>query len=142
LFSTQSKYVKKVSLGTGIRQLRVKAKVDDKKVSEGDAKTQLPENTINAGKKGSKEWNAAKKKIKEGKGKGINVKTDSQEEAEILLKEARPSLEKKELYSNDGKSGYEIHPAEPNVGNNKPHIKWWDWSNGNANGANGHIYFD
>lgn len=35
-----------------------------------------------------------KKKIRDGTGKGINVKTDSEKEAEDLLKEARPDLEK------------------------------------------------
>lgn len=132
------------SYACAVYSIKRNAISEDKEASETlvDTKAQLPENTIDAGKKGSKQWNKAKKKIKEGKGKGINVKTNSQEEAEQLLKEARPSLEKKEPYSNDGKSGYEIHPAEPNVGINKPHIKWWDWSNGKADGANGHIHFD
>ena len=114
----------------------------DKKDKKGDSETNLPENTIDAGKKGSKAWNDAKKKIKDGKGKGVNTKTSSQKAAEELLNKARPNLEKKPTYSKEGKSGYEIHPAEPDVGNTKPHIKWWDWSNGKANGAEGHIYFD
>ena len=104
--------------------------------------SQLPKNTTDAGKEGSKSWNSAKKKIKEGRGKGINTKTSSQKDAEKLLNQARPELENKPTYSNNGKSGYEFHPAEPGVGNNKPHIKWWDWSNGKANGAEGHIFYD
>jgi len=39
------------------------------------------------------------------------------------------------------KVGFEIHPAEPNVENNLPHIKWQDWSKGKADGAEGHIFF-
>ena len=52
------------------------------------------ESVPSAGKPGSKEWKDAKKKIRDGTGKGINVKTDSEKEAEDLLKEARPDLEK------------------------------------------------
>ena len=114
----------------------------EEKLNEGDSEAQLPENTTDAGKEGSKAWSDAKKKIKEGRGKGINVKTETQEDAEKLLNDARPELEKKPTYSKEGTSGYEIHPAEPDVGNTKPHIKWWDWSNGKANGAEGHIYFN
>lgn len=103
---------------------------------------QLPPNTTKTEKEGSKAWSDAEKKIKEGRGKGINVETGSLEEAEKLINQTRPDLEKKPTYGNNGKSGYEIHPAEPNVGNNKPHIKWWDWSKGKANGAEGHIFFN
>lgn len=94
-----------------------------------------------AGKPGSKTWNNAKKKIKEGKGKSINVKARNQEEAEKLINDARPELEKRPTYEVDPpKSGYEVHPIDNEY--NMPHIKWRDWSNGRANGANGHIFWD
>ena len=130
-----------VYVGESISQAKKNKKTDGCQTEE-KSDSELPENTTDAGKKGSKEWTKAKKKIKDSKGKGINTKTDSQEMAEKLLKEARPDLEKKPTYSKDGKSGYEVHPAEPEVGNTKPHIKWWDWSNGKSSGAEGHIYFD
>lgn len=47
-----------------------------------DSDLQLPPNTTKTGKEGSKEWNDAEKKIKEGRGKGIKVETGFQEEAE------------------------------------------------------------
>lgn len=53
------------------------------------------ESAPSAGKPGSKEWQDAKKKIRDGTGKGINVKAGSEKEEEDLLKEARPNLEKK-----------------------------------------------
>ena len=99
------------------------------------------ESAPSAGKPGSKEWQDAKKKIRDGTGKRINVKTGGEKEEEDLLKEARQNLEKKPTYSGEGKSGYEVHPPEPNVGNDLPHIKWWDWSNGKANGGSRHIFF-
>ncbi|MFR5631463.1 MAG: DNRLRE domain-containing protein [Monoglobales bacterium] len=130
-----------VYVGESVSQANKINRTDGCQTGE-NSDSELPENTTDAGKKGSKEWTKAKKKIKDSKGKGINIKTDSQEMAEKLLKEARPNLEKKPTYSKNGKSGYEVHPAEPDVGNTKPHIKWWDWSNGKSSGAEGHIYFD
>lgn len=62
--------------------------------ARGDSDSKLPENTTDAGKKGSKTWNDAKNKINKGRGKGVNTKTGSQETAEELLNEARPELER------------------------------------------------
>lgn len=68
---------------------------DEKEIKDkGDSQVKLPENTTDAGKKGSKAWNDAKKKIKDGRGKGVNTKTTSQEAAEELLNEARPEFRK------------------------------------------------
>ena len=59
------------------------------------------------------------------------------------MKEAGLDLELKPTYTNEPyKAGYEVHPAEPNVGNNFPHIKWKDWTGGKSNGAEGHIFFE
>jgi RHS repeat-associated protein len=94
-----------------------------------------------AGTPNSKSWNKAKKKIKEGKGKGINVKARNEEEAERLINEAKPDLEKRPTYeANPPKSGYEVHPVDNEY--DMPHIKWRDWSSGKANGADGHIFWD
>jgi RHS repeat-associated protein len=94
-----------------------------------------------AGKLDSKSWNDAKKKIKEGRGKGVNVKARSEEEAERLIKEAKPELERRPTYEADPpKLGYEVHPVDNEY--DMPHIKWRDWSNGKANGADGHIFWD
>lgn len=102
----------------------------------------LPENTVHAGKPGSKNWRDAVKLIRDGKGKGINVETHSKADAQKLLQDARPKLKEFDTYTaKEYKAGFEIHPAEPNVGNNLPHIKWKDWTNGKSQGANGHIFF-
>jgi len=38
---------------------------------------------------------------------------------------------------------YQVHPPEPSVGNNKPHIKYGDWTGGKkgTGGSWGHIFF-
>jgi hypothetical protein len=96
---------------------------------------------VDAGKPGSKSWNSARKKIKDSTGKGINVKVRNQEDAEKLINEARPNLDKRPTYeANPPKAGYEVHPIDNDY--NMPHIKWRDWSNGKANGADGHIFWD
>ena len=101
------------------------------------------ENAIHAGKPGSSSWNKAKKAIKEGTGKGINVIVESEDDARKLLSESRSTLQEYDTYTSEKyKAGFEIHPAEPNVGNDLPHIKWKDWSSGKASGANGHIFFE
>lgn len=65
----------------------------------------------------------------------------NEEEAEKLINGARPELEKRLTYEIDAsKSGYEIHPIDNE--HNMPHIKWRDWSNGKANGVDGHIFGD
>ena len=41
------------------------------------------------------------------------------------------------------KATYQVHPAEPNVGNDMPHVKYADWTKGKKGkgGSWGHIYF-
>ena len=41
------------------------------------------------------------------------------------------------------KAWYQVHPAEPNVGNMLPHIKYADWTGGKkgTGGSWGHIFF-
>ncbi|MFO0261303.1 MAG: hypothetical protein ACK53V_06710, partial [Planctomycetota bacterium] len=41
------------------------------------------------------------------------------------------------------KKWFQIHPPEPGVGNNLPHIKFADWTNGKkgTGGSWGHIFF-
>lgn len=112
-----------------------------KKVNSKTSPTSSGKDITYSGKPGSKTWNDAKKKIKEAKGKGINVKARNQEEAEKLINDAKPGLEKRPTYEVDPpKSGYEVHPIDNEY--NMPHIKWRDWSNGKANGADGHIFWD
>ena len=104
--------------------------------------SKTPENTIKAGKPGSPSWKESKKAIKEGKGKGINIEVSTEEQARQLLNEARRDMKEYEKYTKEPyKKGFEVHPTEPNVENNLPHIKWKDWSTGKGNGANGHIFF-
>ena len=65
-----------------------------------------------AGKPGSKEWRVAKKYIKEGKGKGINVSVSTEKRARQLINEARPELSEYPQYTMGSSPGYEIHPVE------------------------------
>ncbi|MCM1060151.1 MAG: hypothetical protein NC452_07630 [Eubacterium sp.] len=100
-------------------------------------------NAIHAGKPGSQSWSEAKKAIRDGKGKGINVIANSEDDARKLLSEARSELQEFETYTPEKyKAGFEVHPAEPDVGNDLPHLKWKDWSNGKSSGANGHIFWE
>ena len=41
------------------------------------------------------------------------------------------------------KAWYQIHPAEPTVGNDLPHVKYADWSRGKKGrgGSWGHLFF-
>ena len=41
------------------------------------------------------------------------------------------------------KSWYQVHPAEPVVGNDLPHVKYADWTRGKKGqgGSWGHLYF-
>jgi hypothetical protein len=41
------------------------------------------------------------------------------------------------------KATYQVHPAEPDVGNDLPHVKYADWSKGKkgSGGSWGHIFF-
>jgi hypothetical protein len=38
---------------------------------------------------------------------------------------------------------YQVHPAEPAVGNNQPHVKYADWTKGKkgSGGSWGHVFF-
>lgn len=117
-----------------------------KSIARVDAEPLIPENTVYAGKPGSPEWGQAVKRIQEGKGKSINILTESKEDALRLLKESGRDLEMKPTYTEDPyRSGAEIHPEvnerELSAGNGLPHIKWKDWSKGKAGGAEGHIYY-
>jgi hypothetical protein len=117
-----------------------------KAIAKSDEKPLVPENTISAGKPGSPEWSQAVKRIREEKGKSINILTENKEDALRLLEESEKNLEMKPTYTEDPyKSGAEIHPEvnerELSAGNGLPHIKWKDWSKGKAGGAEGHIYY-
>ncbi|NHN34677.1 RHS repeat domain-containing protein [Paenibacillus agricola] len=80
-------------------------------------------------------------RLKKDVGRETILKVKSKEDAEKILKEGKPKLEEKERYTEEKyKDGYEHHPAEPNVGNNLPHIKWKEWSGGKSKGADGHIF--
>lgn len=107
-------------------------------------KRSIPKKTSRkAIKKNSKEWKDAVKKIKESKGKGNNTTVKNKEAAKELISEGRPDLKEYPTYSKEQyKAGYEYHPAEPDVGNDLPHIKWKDWSNGKSDGSEGHIFFE
>ncbi len=88
-------------------------------------------------------YKPAEKSLKQAKGKGNNFKVNTKADAIKMIESARPNLSEYPAYTKSApKSGYEFHPAEPNVGNDMPHIKWWDWSNGKANGGEGHIFFN
>ena len=41
------------------------------------------------------------------------------------------------------KATYQVHPAEPAVGNNLPHVKYADWTKGKKGGGGtwGHLFF-
>ena len=41
------------------------------------------------------------------------------------------------------KASYQVHPAEPAVGNNLPHLKYADWTKGKKGkgGSWGHVFF-
>ena len=111
------------------------------KISSEESSPSRGKEITEAGKPGTKSWNDAKKKIKEGKGKGVNVKVRNKEEAEKLINDAKPELERRPTYEADPpKAGYELHPVDNDY--NMPHIKWRDWSNGKSNGADGHIFWD
>ncbi|WP_346886922.1 hypothetical protein [Clostridium sp. UBA1056] len=62
-------------------------------------------------------------------------------EHNLFSNDVRPELRKRLTYEIDApKYGYEIHPIDNEY--NMPHIKWRDWSNGKANGADGYIFGD
>ncbi|MDR2938706.1 MAG: hypothetical protein LBV08_00115, partial [Clostridiales bacterium] len=99
----------------------------------------LPKGTTEAGKPGSKEWRLAVKKIKESKGKGVNVVANSKADALRLIKEARPNLKEGTPYHRPKPEDiFEVHPIDHESG--MPHIKWRNWSGGKG-GAEGHIFF-
>lgn len=96
---------------------------------------------LDAGNPGSPEWKKAVKTIKEGKGKSINANVKTEGQARMLIKEARPDLiEYSPEYTMGRKPGFEIHPAEPGINKNLPHLKWQDWSLKKSGGSEGHIF--
>ena len=114
---------------------------NNKSKTNSSSNNKAKQGITDAGAPNSTKWKAAKKKIKEGKGKGINVKARNKEEAKRLIEEARPNLEKRPTYEpNPPKSGYEEHPIDNDY--EMPHIKWRDWSSGKSKGADGHIFWD
>ncbi|WP_141201743.1 hypothetical protein [Paludifilum halophilum] len=123
---------------------KAKGKLDDA-LSKGKKKacacpTNVPRNVI---KPNSPQWRKTQKEIKEATGKGNNFRVPSKKDAESMINQARPGLKKNPTYVNPTpKSGYEVHPPEPDVGNDLPHIKWYDWSKGKKKGADGHIFFE
>jgi subtilisin family serine protease len=144
--SAELKIVAVLAITAANRSLNIlnadNSKLSSTKPSEGGGYS----SSISAGAPGSSSWNSAVNGIKNGRGKGVNYKARNQQEAQQLLNEAKPGLEQKPTYTDvPYKSGYEYHPvndSEISVGNTKPHIKWKDWSNGKANGADGHIFYD
>lgn len=95
---------------------------------------------LNAGKPGSPEWKKAVKALKEGKGKGINANVETEAQARQLINEARPGLKEYNTYTKGTNPGFEVHPIEPGINKNLPHIQWEDWSLGKRGGAEGHIF--
>ena len=87
-------------------------------------------------------WNKAIKELKNARGKGNNILVSTREEALELIQKARPDLKLNPTYGPPQKAGFEFHEPELNVGNDLPHIKWWDWSKGKSLGAEGHIFFE
>ncbi len=77
-------------------------------------------------------------------GKGINIRVGNQKEAMSLLEAAQPRAFKNPTatYSKRGGFGWQIHPPEPNVSNDLPHLKFWDWTGKKSKGLDGHIFFD
>jgi hypothetical protein len=79
-------------------------------------------------------------------GKGANIRVSNQQEAESLLKDAFPEIYKNPTptYSQQPPktAWWQLHPSEPSVGNDLPHIKFQDWTGGKSKGVSGHIFFD
>lgn len=82
------------------------------------------------------------KQVRDAKGKGNDINVKTQQEAEAIIQQARPNIEWNYTYQKPKtKVGKEMHPSDGS-GQDLPHIKWKDWSQGKKNGAEGHIYFD
>lgn len=75
----------------------------------------------------------------------------SEEEASRLVKAALPHAvelppaKPGQVYPppKGAKAWYQVHPAEPVVGNNLPHVKYADWTKGKkgSGGSWGHLFF-
>ncbi len=95
-------------------------------------------------KRGSKEWDNAVKKMKEG-GKGNDFRVESASDAKAMLKEARGEMNRYKQYTSDFNKGYEFHPSEAGSinapHNDLPHIMWKDWTSGATSGK-GHTFFN
>ena|ERR1017187_1359004 len=82
----------------------------------------------------------------------FDVTVGSEAEAKRLVKTALPhAIELPpatagQAYSSPpkgAKATYQVHPAEPVVGNNLPHVKYADWTKGKKGrgGSWGHVFF-
>ena len=99
------------------------------------------EQILKAGKPGSPSWKKAVSDLKNAKGKGNNFIAENQQQAEQLIKEARPNIPKSPTYADNApKSNYQIHPVDNEYG--MPHICIHDWSKGKGNGFVGHIFWE
>ncbi len=81
-----------------------------------------------------------------------DAQAGSEDEARRLLQQAMPDAVELpaavagQPYPNPPqgcKKWYQLHPAEPNVGNDRPHFKYADWTRGKKGhgGSWGHISF-
>ncbi|WP_438447655.1 RHS repeat-associated core domain-containing protein [Gorillibacterium sp. sgz5001074] len=112
-----------------------------KPVSEGPGKdvkaTEMPVIT-----KGSKEWDNAVTKLKDGG--SSNFRVESASDAKALMQEGRGNMNRYKQYSTKKyDKGYERHPNESHTQNaphnDLPHIKWKDWHSNNT--GKGHIFY-
>ena len=75
------------------------------------------------------------------KGKGNNFIAENKQQAEQLIKEARPNIPKSPTYADNApKSNYQIHPVDNEYG--MSHICIHDCSKGKGNGFAGHIFWE
>lgn len=92
-------------------------------------------------KPGSPSWKQAVKELKTAKGKGKNYIVSNEADAELLINQARPDLQRYPAYDPGApKSNYQIHPIDNEY--QMPHVKFADWSNGKQNGCAGHIFWE
>lgn len=87
------------------------------------------------------------KAIQKAGNKGVNIHVPTQKAAEYIIEQARPNIPWRETYGPPNKAGKEVHDVDgsgnaPGKNFETPHIKWYDWTEGKANGSYGHIYFD
>ncbi len=98
-------------------------------------------------KPNTKEWKEAVDAIRNGKGKGVNIRVNNRDDALKLINEAKGnSFKQMDTYTDTPyKSGYELHPNEAHLESTPhqdlEHIKFKDWEKGKSNGNEGHIFF-